>query len=244
MASPGVCPFCNFTDPDSYVLLLHVETLHSEGESPFIVRDEEPEEKKAVTEETYRVGGCDGPDTKMEDTSEEDGYATCPETHCGEVIPFSELSTHLDMHVAEKINVEHVEHFGYDDARNKKKLKTSHRSSGTRHKAKRRRAVDGGSSSASSSSRQSTIAGSITSTSAGGGWRRFLLGTRSPKHSQQSLCIDNGGPRRLGVRSSVGLRFTGIHTAHILKRKQNSGRMRTKSKCPDGYENSSRATEP
>ncbi len=35
----GTCPFCGYTDDDTYILMLHVETLHSEGESPFVVRE-------------------------------------------------------------------------------------------------------------------------------------------------------------------------------------------------------------
>ena len=37
-----LCPFCDFTDKDSYFLLQHVELIHPEnGESPFIVREDD-----------------------------------------------------------------------------------------------------------------------------------------------------------------------------------------------------------
>ncbi|KAI9826842.1 MAG: hypothetical protein M1832_005781 [Thelocarpon impressellum] len=94
MASSGPlqCPFCHFSDEESYVLMLHVETLHSEGQSPFEVRE--------GPGEAIQLGGLP-PEV---DASED--YIECPEAECGESLLVSELELHADMHLAEKLTVE------------------------------------------------------------------------------------------------------------------------------------------
>lgn len=86
------CPFCEFSDSDAYFLTQHVELCHPEGGySPFIVKDDQ---EPAAIEETSASADAGG------DTS--DGYAECPHG-CGEVVVTTELTNHLDFHVAEEM---------------------------------------------------------------------------------------------------------------------------------------------
>jgi hypothetical protein len=117
----GACPFCGFVDADTYILMLHVETLHSEGESPFVVREgpaqDVPSKRlgsssdngrraqgpgKAVSSDTaalYDGYGSSGGSAELE-------YVVCSEETCGEAILLSELDAHIDMHVAERTTLE------------------------------------------------------------------------------------------------------------------------------------------
>lgn len=91
------CPFCDFSDSDAYFLTQHVELCHPEGgDSPFIVKDnDEATIKEASTDaETGQDSAHhDGPS---------DGYAECPHG-CGEIVVASELTNHLDFHIAEEM---------------------------------------------------------------------------------------------------------------------------------------------
>ncbi len=55
------CPLCSYRSGDTYSLLLHVETEHSEGDSPFVVREEAQEASPAlVVEPSSTASGGDG----------------------------------------------------------------------------------------------------------------------------------------------------------------------------------------
>ena len=93
------CPFCEFTDTDSYFLMQHVELIHPEnGESPFLVRgDDEPSRAYLGGGEEITQQGNQGPLSQL---SKENEYVKCP-YDCGELVPTTELSSHTDFHVAE-----------------------------------------------------------------------------------------------------------------------------------------------
>ncbi|KAK2765902.1 hypothetical protein FQN54_007417 [Arachnomyces sp. PD_36] len=92
------CPFCEFSDSDTYFLSQHVELCHPEGGySPFIAKDDDDDETAAmgVSEAAGTARDVSGNDTG-------DGYAECPRG-CGEIVVASELTNHLDFHVAEEM---------------------------------------------------------------------------------------------------------------------------------------------
>ncbi|KAK4241239.1 peptidase family C78-domain-containing protein [Achaetomium macrosporum] len=79
---PTVCPFCGWTNEGGeYEMLLHMETLHAEGESPFVVKEERT--------------------PAHIDTSEDTPYAECPVEGCGELLPLQELEYHVELHAEE-----------------------------------------------------------------------------------------------------------------------------------------------
>ena len=61
--------------------LQHIETLHSEGESPFLVKEDSTPETAA--------------------TSEDPQYVECPVDSCGELLLLQELDYHLELHEQE-----------------------------------------------------------------------------------------------------------------------------------------------
>ncbi|KAK4156502.1 peptidase family C78-domain-containing protein [Chaetomidium leptoderma] len=79
-----VCPFCGWTNAENgageYEMLLHMETLHAEGESQFVVK-----------EDTASDAG----------TVENISYVECPTDGCGEVLLLQELDYHLELHSEE-----------------------------------------------------------------------------------------------------------------------------------------------
>ncbi|KAK0626678.1 peptidase family C78-domain-containing protein [Immersiella caudata] len=80
---PMVCPFCGWEATDGeYVMLLHMESLHPEGEdSPFTVK---------------------GDDGTVGTRADEDlPYAECPVEGCGELLPFDAMDYHIELHAAE-----------------------------------------------------------------------------------------------------------------------------------------------
>ena len=95
------CPFCDFTEKDSYYLMQHVELIHPEnGESPFIVRgDERPD--RAYHGEDEEPARRDEESPSSHDPNESK-YVECP-YQCGELVPSAELSNHNDFHVAERM---------------------------------------------------------------------------------------------------------------------------------------------
>lgn len=80
------CPFCGYTPPpgpqQEYELLMHVETTHAEGKSPFV-----PDEGLSNPENATQ--GLDGPG---------DAYVECPLEGCSEVVVRDELDYHLELH--------------------------------------------------------------------------------------------------------------------------------------------------
>lgn len=87
------CPLCPFSDADANFVAQHIEFCHPEtGEAPDLV-----EPPPATTNiETQLFSG-------NEDLT--DRYVDCPHG-CGESVPSTELSTHLDLHVAEDLALE------------------------------------------------------------------------------------------------------------------------------------------
>ncbi|KAK4127700.1 DUF1671-domain-containing protein [Parathielavia appendiculata] len=77
------CPFCGWTsDSGEYGMLLHIETLHSEGESPFTAREDSAVEDSGTTENL--------------------DYVECPVDGCGDLIVLQELDYHLELHSQEE----------------------------------------------------------------------------------------------------------------------------------------------
>ncbi|KAH0538615.1 hypothetical protein FGG08_004816 [Glutinoglossum americanum] len=98
------CPFCGFGENDAYSLMLHVETFHSEGESPFVVRESDPE------------GNGNSTASRAEGSEDSEGdYVDCPEEGCGESVPAAELQSHIDLHFAEKMTFDEAEELPRDD---------------------------------------------------------------------------------------------------------------------------------
>lgn len=218
-ATIGTCPFCGFTDADEYILLLHVETLHSEGDSPFVVR-EDLDGRHIGIHGLPESNETSASHLKVKDVSSED-YVTCPEAECGEAILLSEIDTHMDMHVAEKLTVDDDDMGDdHDDGRNKKKQKTGH------HHCE-------GSDAGHTSPHPSTKSPSPHHSSTPRGWRTFLIGTGSSKSYVQSQEPNTGGVKRLGVCLLFPLRsFLFTKGTHIPGRKQSSVHMHMKSRCP------------
>ncbi|PGG98922.1 hypothetical protein AJ80_09439 [Polytolypa hystricis UAMH7299] len=108
------CPFCDFSDSDTYFLTQHVELCHPEnGFSPFIAAEEESSQTHITgPDEPHQSSRGDSPQLpSLSYTPNEsafiDGYVECPHG-CGEVITNAELQLHLDLHVAEGFAFEEV----------------------------------------------------------------------------------------------------------------------------------------
>ncbi|KAJ8064515.1 hypothetical protein OCU04_006847 [Sclerotinia nivalis] len=80
------CPFCGYQTESEYQIMLHMETLHAEGESPFITKDS-----------ASVIAMVDQEDVN---------YADCPVDGCGEMVLFDELESHIEMHGEEDGNME------------------------------------------------------------------------------------------------------------------------------------------
>ncbi|PGG99870.1 hypothetical protein GX51_06081 [Blastomyces parvus] len=98
------CPFCEFSDSDPYFLTQHVELCHPEnGTSPFIAPEEPsptPHNLNHSTNHTSESSTGPSVEPSTNDDDPLDGYVDCPHG-CGEIISTTELSTHLDLHMAE-----------------------------------------------------------------------------------------------------------------------------------------------
>ncbi|KAG5287078.1 DUF1671 domain-containing protein [Histoplasma ohiense] len=102
------CPFCDFSDSDPCFLTQHVELCHPEnGTSPFIAIEE-----PWASAEDLNQSNTDKKDSPVDYTgpvaNDDDplsGYVVCPHG-CGEIISTAELSSHLDLHVAEEMAFE------------------------------------------------------------------------------------------------------------------------------------------
>ncbi|KAJ5963320.1 uncharacterized protein N7479_003196 [Penicillium vulpinum] len=82
------CPFCPFTDSDANFVSQHIEFCHPEAGVTGFLQDK-PQEFTSQNPATLPVNE-DGADK----------YVDCPHG-CGETIASAELSSHLDLHVAE-----------------------------------------------------------------------------------------------------------------------------------------------
>ncbi|KAI9757868.1 MAG: hypothetical protein M4579_003304 [Chaenotheca gracillima] len=102
------CPFCAFTDHDSYIMMLHVETLHTEGDSPFVAQHS----NSATHMGSSELPACYSGNSNVVDfASDSLQYVACPEPECGEEIPVGELDSHTELHQVEKDNNEDSELF-------------------------------------------------------------------------------------------------------------------------------------
>jgi len=73
-----------------------METLHAEGESPFVVRDDAS--IAAVLASEY------------DENSDEPEYSSCPVEGCGEQLLFAEFDSHLELHAAEQDSADGCDH--------------------------------------------------------------------------------------------------------------------------------------
>ncbi|KAK0635188.1 peptidase family C78-domain-containing protein [Bombardia bombarda] len=86
------CPFCGWeldASKGEYAMLLHMDTLHPEGVSPFAA-----------------VADPDAADLDANPDSEDDAqYVECPIESCGEALLLAEMEYHLDLHAQEEADV-------------------------------------------------------------------------------------------------------------------------------------------
>lgn len=106
------CPFCEFTDSDSYFLAQHVELCHPEdGYSPFIAVENDRGPKLTTDSEERHRGPNDitlsNTPAGDEHSIDTNSYVECP-AGCGEAITVAELPSHLDLHSAEEFALEEV----------------------------------------------------------------------------------------------------------------------------------------
>lgn len=95
METPS-CPFCPFSDADTQFVAEHIEFCHPENGIP----DTDPGgASTGQPEET-----SDDQDLHLSDRAEDDleKYVECPHG-CGEIVTRAELSSHLDLHIAEEV---------------------------------------------------------------------------------------------------------------------------------------------
>jgi hypothetical protein len=84
------CPFCPFTDSDAEFVSQHVEFCHPETGVPGFLQDDPLETADQIFA------------PRPDDEYGADKYVDCPHG-CGETIASAELSSHMDLHVAEDI---------------------------------------------------------------------------------------------------------------------------------------------
>jgi zinc finger-containing ubiquitin peptidase 1 len=106
------CPFCDFTDEDSYFLLQHVELIHPEnGESPFIATGHDEDEGRSSSSNQESNGkevALQHKQMPLSSTSSLESpstYIECP-YNCGELVASAELTSHTDFHLAENMAFE------------------------------------------------------------------------------------------------------------------------------------------
>ncbi|KAK0739194.1 peptidase family C78-domain-containing protein [Apiosordaria backusii] len=82
------CPFCGWKSKEGeYQMLLHMETLHAEGESPFLTEQDR-------TSPQNGTGSTAGNDDDPQ-------YVECPVDGCGEFLLVSQVEYHLELHSEE-----------------------------------------------------------------------------------------------------------------------------------------------
>ncbi|KAI2608337.1 DUF1671-domain-containing protein [Hypoxylon fragiforme] len=95
------CPFCYKKEDNEYAMLLHLETQHCEGQSPFVVADEEGGKEGPL--DLDGEGGMNHADTDVE---EEEGrnngtlveWIACPVDGCGEWVQLLKIEEHIELH--------------------------------------------------------------------------------------------------------------------------------------------------
>ncbi|KAK4669714.1 uncharacterized protein QC763_205440 [Podospora pseudopauciseta] len=90
------CPFCGWkTKEGEYQMLLHMETLHAEGEPPFLAAADQGRTSPSPNSNgTANTGNDDDP-----------GYVECPVEGCGEFLLLSQVEYHLELHTTEETDV-------------------------------------------------------------------------------------------------------------------------------------------
>ncbi|KAI9797537.1 MAG: hypothetical protein M1833_005448 [Piccolia ochrophora] len=121
----ATCPLCGFTDEDPYVVLLHVESLHPEEENVVPSQSVNGFEVEQAPVAAYRSLNVEEADLCPPDGKE---YVTCPENECGEAVLYSELETHIDMHLAERMTLDELEGSSDAEMLRTKKAKIRHES--------------------------------------------------------------------------------------------------------------------
>jgi hypothetical protein len=222
-----LCPFCDFTDKDSYFLMQHVELIHPEnGESPFIVTDDGRPSRAYHSEDEETAQQDD--QRPLSRNSKDNEYVECP-YDCGELVPSAELSSHKDFHVAEGMALTEAglpsgaqltglcndtqavrnisNHFTTDIPKSLRNLDQRGPSTPPRNYTKKRSPL-----------------------------KDLLLGSPSSPRRRgpvKSEAVTDGGTRRLGV-SRAPLSQTSVRT-DTRSREQNWVLMHTKSRCQPGF---------
>ena len=83
------CPFCPFSDADASFLEMHIEHCHPENGTP-----------QSLTPDFHEWENGRSPSPLPTDEDSTEKYVDCPRG-CGETVTVAELSTHLDLHLAE-----------------------------------------------------------------------------------------------------------------------------------------------
>lgn len=86
------CPFCPFSDQDATFVAQHIEYCHPEGGAPPSFSHDIPSFDNVNQ----------SPSLAAEEEESTEKYIDCPHG-CGETVTTAELSTHLDLHIAEGI---------------------------------------------------------------------------------------------------------------------------------------------
>lgn len=102
-ATACTCPFCPFSDHDSYFLMQHVELCHPEnGESPFIAKH------GTVQPRPFSGGDSESASTTDVPSEDDEEYVKCPH-RCGEAVTITELSNHMELHQDEGMAFDEAE---------------------------------------------------------------------------------------------------------------------------------------
>lgn len=88
------CPFCPFSDADASFLEMHIDHCHPENGVP-----------ETLMPDLNGLGDTRSPSPLPTDDESTEKYVDCPHG-CGETVTAAELSTHLDLHLAEGIAFE------------------------------------------------------------------------------------------------------------------------------------------
>lgn len=178
------CPLCNYSDPDQYELLFHVETVHPEssGPSPFTSEDAPSEVAKSPGAEME-----EGKDRSPE-------YIEC---QCGEFCLLAEFESHLEMHYAEGVNIEETQNNYLDPASlsSRDKSSSSRKSSVGSSQTKDSISTQKGLASPRSSTRRRSHSEGRKSQGFIRDFMDVLLHSSSPPRAKIRR-----GPQRLGVR--------------------------------------------
>ncbi|KAH6684384.1 peptidase family C78-domain-containing protein [Halenospora varia] len=178
------CPFlCGFKPDDKhrdYQMMLHIQTVHSEGgESPFVVKADDASIAAMVT------------------TDDESQYFTCSVEGCGEALLSTELDSHIEMHGAEQESGDE----DTDPAPKEMRMGPGPEASFDTKLSHALRNVDDGNESSSSSKRQRSQNSPGRHESAKDRWKK-LLKIPEPPPKASSSSTSKGSRRRLGVSPS------------------------------------------